>query len=79
VGRWVFEFSQAGECINVQLRELLGVLRARWRTVAACLLLVVGLTAAVTVTTTPTYTASARVYLTIDRPADTARGDAGGG
>jgi capsular exopolysaccharide synthesis family protein len=78
VGRWAFEFLNAGECINVQLRELLGVLRARWRTVAACLLLVVGLTAAVTMTTTPTYSASARVYLTIDRPADLARGDAGG-
>ena len=62
----------------MQLRELLGVLRARWRTVAACLLLVVGLTAAVTMTTTPAYSASSRVYLTIDRPADAARGDAGG-
>ena len=62
----------------MQLRELLGVLRARWRTVAACLLVVVGLTAAVTVTTTPNYTASARVYLTVERPADLARGDAGG-
>ena len=30
----------------MQLRELLGVLRARWRTVAACLLIVVGVTAA---------------------------------
>ncbi|MBK6886549.1 MAG: hypothetical protein IPH03_08915 [Tetrasphaera sp.] len=55
----------------MQLRELLGVLRSRWRTVAACLLVVVGITAAVTMTTTPTFTASSRVYLTIDRPPDT--------
>ncbi|MEI2828100.1 MAG: polysaccharide biosynthesis tyrosine autokinase [Dermatophilaceae bacterium] len=62
----------------MQLRELLGVLRSRWRTVAACLLVVVGITAAVTMTTTPTFTASSRVYLTIDRPPDTLRGDPGG-
>lgn len=62
----------------MQLRELLGVLRARWRTVAACLLIVVGVTAAVTMTTTPSYTASSRVYLTVNRPPDIARGDLGG-
>ena len=62
----------------MQLRELLGVLRARWRTVAACLLIVVGVTAAVTMTTTPSYTASSRVYLTVNRPPDVARGDLGG-
>ncbi len=62
----------------MQFRELLGVLRARWRTVAACLLVVVGVTAWVTLSTTPSYTASSRVYLTIDRPADLARSDPGG-
>ena len=46
----------------MQFREFLAVLRARWRTVAACTLLVLGATAAYTLTLTPTYTASARVY-----------------
>ena len=46
----------------MQFREFLAVLRARWRTVAACALLVLGATAAYTLTLVPTYTASARVY-----------------
>ena len=62
----------------MQLRELLGVLRTRWRTVSACLLLVVGITAGVTMMTPPVYSSSARVYLTIERPRDALRGDPGG-
>jgi succinoglycan biosynthesis transport protein ExoP len=48
--------------VTVQLREFLVVLRARWRTIAACALVVAGSVAAYTLTQTPTYTASARVY-----------------
>jgi capsular polysaccharide biosynthesis protein len=46
----------------VQFRDFLVVLRARWRTVAACALIVLGATAAYTLTLTPTYTATARIY-----------------
>jgi capsular exopolysaccharide synthesis family protein len=46
----------------VQFRDFLVVLRSRWRTVAACALLVLGAAAAYTLTLTPTYTATARVY-----------------
>ena len=46
----------------MQLRDFLTVLRSRWRTVAACALLVLGATAAYTLTLTPTYTATARVF-----------------
>ena len=46
----------------MQFREFLVVLRARWRMVAACTLIVLGAVAAYTLTQTPTYTASARVY-----------------
>jgi capsular exopolysaccharide synthesis family protein len=46
----------------VQFRDFLTVLRTRWRTVAACALLLLGATAAYTLTLTPTYTATARVY-----------------
>jgi capsular exopolysaccharide synthesis family protein len=46
----------------VQFRDFLVVLRTRWRTVAACALLVLGAAAAYTLTLTPTYTATARVY-----------------
>lgn len=46
----------------MQLRDFLVVLRTRWRTVTACALLVLGATAAYTLTLVPTYTATARVY-----------------
>ena len=46
----------------MQFRDFLIVLRNRWRTVAACALLVLGATAAYTLTLTPTFTATARVY-----------------
>ncbi len=62
----------------MQLRDLLIVLRDAWRLVAACVLGVVGVAAAVSMTITPTYTASARIYLTAERNADLTRGDPGG-
>jgi len=50
----------------VQLRDVLGILRARWKTLLVCLLLVLGATAAVTVNTRPDYEARSRVYFTSD-------------
>jgi len=67
-----------GRVATVQLRDLFAVLKSRWRTVAVCLLVVVGVTAAVTIATKPSYTASARIYLTVERPADPTKGDPGG-
>jgi capsular exopolysaccharide synthesis family protein len=58
----------------VQLRDVFVILRDGWRTIAACLLVVVGATAVVTMTIPPTYNAYARVYLTVSRPADATRG-----
>ena len=46
----------------MQFRDFLVVLRTRWRTVVACALLVLGAAAAYTLTLTPTYTSTARVY-----------------
>ena len=46
----------------VQLRDLLGIIRARWKTLLVCLLLVLGATAAVTLRTTPVYEARASVF-----------------
>lgn len=57
----------------MQLRDFLVVLRTRWRTVLACALLVLGATAAYTLTLVPTYTATARVYFSA------AGGEAGSG
>ena len=47
----------------MQLRDFLLILRARWMTIATCILVVLGATAAVTMTITPVYTAQARVFL----------------
>jgi capsular exopolysaccharide synthesis family protein len=63
-------FPAAGET-SVQFRDFLVVLRARWRTIAACALLVLGATAAYTLTLTPSYTATSRVYFSATSP-DTA-------
>ncbi len=52
----------------MQFRDFLAVLRARWRTVAACALLVLGATAAYTLTLTPTYTATARIFFSATGP-----------
>ena len=48
----------------VQLRDVLGILRARWRILLACLVLVLAATAAVTALTRPIYQAHARVFFT---------------
>lgn len=52
------------------IRDLVGVIRTRWRLIAACVLVVIGATAATTLATTPVYEATARVYLSTVRPAD---------
>src|SRR6478735_11018143 len=69
-------FPAAGET-SVQFRDFLVVLRARWRTIAACALIVLGATAAYTLTLTPSYTATSRVYVSATSPdvgANQARG-----
>lgn len=48
----------------LQLRDVLGILRARWRMLLACLLLVLAATALVTYRTQPVYEAHARVFFT---------------
>ncbi len=61
----------------MQFRDFLVVLRARWRTIAACALIVLGATAAYTLTLTPSYTATSRVYFSATSPdvgANQARG-----
>lgn len=45
------------------LRDFLMILRVRWRTIVASMLLVLGAAVATTLTTTPSYTASTRVFL----------------
>lgn len=50
------------------LHEFLGVLRTRWRIIAASALLVLGTAAVMTITAQPIYTASAKVYLSTDAP-----------
>ena len=52
MGRWPVVRSQPQET-SVQFRDFLVVLRARWRTIAACALIVLGATAAYTLTLTP--------------------------
>ena len=52
----------------MQFRDFLLVLRARWRTVVACALIVLGATAAYTLTLTPVYTATARIYFSATGP-----------
>ena len=47
----------------MSLRDFLLVLKNRWKTVVTCMLLVVAATAAVTLSTTPMYTAHASFYL----------------
>lgn len=46
----------------MQLRDLLTILGARWRTLVACVILVIGAAAVVTTLTVPTYEAKARFY-----------------
>lgn len=47
----------------MQISELLAILRVRWRIILATLLVVVGVTALVTIRTPPTYESHTRVYL----------------
>jgi capsular exopolysaccharide synthesis family protein len=47
----------------MSLRDFLTVLRVRWKVITAATLLVIGVTAALTLTATPVYTASAKFYL----------------
>lgn len=53
-------FLTQGE--TVQFRELLTILGARWRTLVACLILVVGASALITTLTVPVYETRARFY-----------------
>ncbi len=55
------------------VRELLTVMRTRWRIIAVCVLAVVGVTAVVTTTIPRVYQATARVYLSTTK----AKGDNG--
>ena len=50
------------------LHEFIGVLRSRWRIIAASALLVLGTAAAMTITAQPIYTATAKVYLSTEKP-----------
>ena len=57
------------------IRQFLNVLRTRWRIIAACVLVVLGVGAYTTLTTVPTYQATARVYLSTTKPSsDTQQG-----
>jgi succinoglycan biosynthesis transport protein ExoP len=47
----------------VQVRDFVQILRARWMTVVACTLVVLGAAAIMTIRITPVYTAQARVFL----------------
>ena len=51
----------------MQFSELLGVIRQRWRLIAACVVLAVAAAVAVTLTTTPVYEARARIYLSAEQ------------
>ncbi|QNF93459.1 polysaccharide biosynthesis tyrosine autokinase [Janibacter sp. YB324] len=51
----------------MQFSELLGVVRQRWRLIAACVVLAVAAAIAVTLTTTPVYEARARIYLSAEQ------------
>lgn len=51
----------------MQLSDFLGVLRVRWRLIAACVVLAVLAATALTLLTQPVYTAKARVYLSAEK------------
>ncbi len=51
----------------MQLSELLGVIRQRWRLILVCVGLAVVAAIAVTLTTTPVYEARARIYLSAEQ------------
>lgn len=60
------------------LREFLAILRHRWMTVVASALIVLAATAAATLSITPLYSASARVYLSAQAAVDPETGLRGG-
>jgi capsular exopolysaccharide synthesis family protein len=62
----------------VTIREFFGVLRARWRLVALCVLLALAAAAVTTMTATPVYEAQAQVYLATEKPASARTGERGG-
>ena len=49
------------------IRDLLGVIRTRWRLIALCMLVVIGATAGTTIVTRPVYEATARIYLETEK------------
>ncbi|QOK22033.1 polysaccharide biosynthesis tyrosine autokinase [Janibacter indicus] len=51
----------------MQLSELLGVIRQRWRLIVICVVLAVLAAIALTLTTTPVYEARARIYLSAEK------------
>jgi capsular exopolysaccharide synthesis family protein len=55
----------------------MGVLRSRWRIIAASLLVVLGTAAVMTITAQPVYTATAKVYLSTEKAASEAPGSTG--
>ena len=54
----------------MQIRDFLAVLRARWFTVVCCALIVLAATSAATLSVTPVYTATTRVFFSAVAPAD---------
>ncbi|HEY9494048.1 MAG TPA: polysaccharide biosynthesis tyrosine autokinase [Intrasporangium sp.] len=58
------------------IRDLLGVIRTRWRLIAFCMLVVIGATAATSIATTPVYEATARIYLATVKASDNEPGGA---
>jgi capsular exopolysaccharide synthesis family protein len=52
----------------VQFRDFLAILRSRWLTIALATLVVLGATTAATMSITPMYTASARVFFSAEAP-----------
>src|SRR4051812_2129182 len=69
----------AGQRCAVDLHDYLRVLRKRWRLVALCTLLAIGAAALVTWRTTPTYQASAQLFVAArDNNTDVSGLNAGG-
>ncbi|WP_306514502.1 Wzz/FepE/Etk N-terminal domain-containing protein, partial [Janibacter hoylei] len=58
----------------MQLSELLGVIRQRWRLILVCVGLAVVAAIAVTLTTTPVYEARARIYLSAEQTSGKSEG-----
>ena len=61
----------------MRFRDFLVVLRVRWKTILSSVLLVIGATAAATLSITPTYTATARVFLSSQGSTSQGKGNGG--